>query len=171
MKTNLVLFGFRGVGKSTVSIALSRTLGWPRLEIDDEVRKRIGLISESVQQHGWKPFHDAERAIIDELRAERTVIDCGGGVVRNAENVANLSRGGVMVLLEASPATLLARLQSSHERPMIGGAGSIAEEIEEELPKREPLYRAAADIVVDTENKSVEEIVAEIIRRSGVANA
>jgi shikimate kinase len=168
VKSNIVLIGFRGAGKSTVSTALSRALGWPRLEIDGEVRKRIGLISESVLRHGWQPFHDAEREVIAGLAVEKTVIDSGGGIVRSPENVERLARIGVIVLLDAAPATLVTRLGGSHERPMIGGAATIAEEVEQELPKRLPLYRAAADIVIETDGKSVEEIVAEIIRRVGL---
>lgn len=163
MKRNIILLGFRGAGKSTISIALSRALGWQRLEIDDEVRKRIGLISESVRRHGWQPFHEAETAIIDALAVEKTVIDSGGGVVRSPHNIEKLRRIGTTVFLDASPATLAARLASSHERPMIGTAETIEQEIESELPKRLPLYRAAADLVVRTDGRSVDDIIDEII--------
>jgi shikimate kinase len=165
MKRNIVIIGFRGVGKTTITEALSKAMGWSHFEVDEEIRRRLGSIIESVKRDGWKPFHDMESEIIDNLRVEETVIGCGGGVLQREENAGRLKSLGIVVFLNASAQTIARRLEGSHQRPAIGNAPSIKEEVEGILPLRLPAYRRAADMEIDTEGKTVSEIVSQIIER------
>ncbi len=167
MSKNIVIIGFRGVGKTSVSRALSQKLGWPLIDVDAEIRKKIGSVFESVKAFGWTQFHQVESEIIAGIDATKTVIDCGGGAVLRAENIAHLKSNGVIVFLTAQSQTIVKRLQKSHDRPSISNNKTTLEEVEETLKQRLPLYQQAADMEIDTDDKTLEEIVTEIILKMG----
>ena len=77
-------------------------------------------------------------------------------------NVREMKKNGRVVLLTASPETILERVKDSDERPLLRGRKNT-EHISELMEIRRPKYRAAADIIVDTDHKNVEEIAEEIV--------
>jgi len=172
MKRNLVLLGYRGTGKSTVAAILSTHTGWPVVSLDRAIVDRAGLaIPEIVARFGWPGFREREREEV--LRAAaltRHILDCGGGVVEDPRNVEALKHSGLCVLLTAGIATIAARIGGDANRPSLTGK-SIVEEVEEKLAQRGPLYRAAADIVLETDNASPQQTVAEILRQAPVLRA
>ena len=91
------------------------------------------------------------------------VVDCGGGIIETEENIKIIKNTGIVIWLQASVNTIKKRLEkdSKNIRPSLTGI-SITEEIEDVLLKRLPLYKKAADYVIDTENKTIKEIADEI---------
>jgi shikimate kinase len=93
------------------------------------------------------------------------VIACGGGIVLREENRQLLATTGTTVLLQAPFETLYARLQedpqSAEQRPPLTDLESEAE-IREILQQREKLYIQCADLIVETENKTPEQVAKEI---------
>jgi len=167
MKRNLALLGYRGTGKSTVAVLLSAQTGWPAVSLDRAVVERAGIeIPEIVERFGWPGFREREREEL--LRAAALsgrILDCGGGVVEDPRNVEALKENALCVLLTARVATITARIGGDSNRPSLTGK-SIVEEIEEKLAQRGPLYRAAADIVLSTDDVSPAETAAEILRQT-----
>lgn len=161
---NLVLIGYRGTGKTTIGRRLAEELGLTYVGLDAEIVRREGLsIPEIVARHSWAYFRDREEAIVAECAArDHQVLDTGGGVVTRPANVERLRRNGILFLLWAEVPDIVARIRSDADRPSLTGTKSTAEEVEEVLREREPLYRAAADYVVDTSKLSVEEATREI---------
>ena len=161
---NIVLIGMRGSGKTTVGKILARKLGRELVEMDELISRKAGLsISEIVEGYGWAKFRDIEEEITSEVAKMDNIINAsGGGVVTREKNIQKLKRSGVLVWLKASVDTLVRRIGEDTERPPLVGGRTRREDIEMTLAERKPLYQKAADLVVDTENQTPEE-VAEIV--------
>jgi shikimate kinase len=95
--------------------------------------------------------------------AENSIIDCGGGVVLDPENIKNLKRRGKVVLLTASFSTILKRLRGDSRRPSLKPGLTFGEEQKQILAEREEKYQLASDLVVDTSQKSPSATADEII--------
>ncbi len=161
---NLVLIGYRGTGKTTIGMRLAEELGLTYVGLDAELVRREGLsIPEIVARRSCAYFRDREEAIVAEYAAkDDQVLDTGGGVVTRPANVERLRRNGIVFLLWADVPDIVARIRSDTERPSLTGAKSFIDEVQDVLREREPLYRSAADHVVDTSKLSVEEATREI---------
>jgi shikimate kinase len=166
---HLVIFlvGYRATGKTTVARLLAKELGWDWVDADERLEQRCGRsIRQIFAEEGEAGFREHEAAVLEELcRCPRQVVATGGGVVLRAANRARLRAAGRVVWLTADAATIWARLQgdpaTAERRPALT-VGGLAE-VEELLRVREPLYRACADLIVDTAERSPEEIVAHIL--------
>ncbi len=167
---NVVLIGYRGSGKSTVGRALARRLGWPYLDTDGLAEARCGMsIRELYADRAEEGFRDIEAAVIAEVAGlDEHVIATGGGAVLRDRNVAALRRNGVVVYLEAAPEVLWERIFADdtrrHSRPEVNAARGLSL-VREELQARAPVYRRAADCVIDTTGRSVQDIVELIVGR------
>jgi shikimate kinase len=161
---NIILMGFRCTGKSTAGRSLAEGLGVPFIDTDELIEQRTGrLISRIVAEKGWPAFRAEERAVIREFAGtDRGVIALGGGAVCDAENVETLRANGVFVLLSARPEAIASRMvrdeRHGAERPSLTGTPSV-NEIQAVMTEREPLYRRLADIVIDTSDIPVDQVV------------
>ena len=164
---NIVLIGYRGTGKSTVGKILATRLGRELVSTDAEVVKRAELaIPEIVQRFGWEHFRDLESEVCRDLgRKDDLIIDTGGGAILRQQNVDILKRNGTLFWLTAEVPTIARRIGGDTQRPSLTGTKSFTEEIQEVLELRLPKYQAAADHVIATEGRTVEEVVACILAR------
>lgn len=162
---NIMLIGFMGAGKSTVSHQLSDMLGWEEIEMDDLIAAREGKsIPEIFAVCGEEYFRELESQLIESFgERKRLIVSCGGGAVLRPENVRNMKQGGRIILLTAKPETIYERVKDSTERPILNGNMNV-EYITELMEKRRPLYEAAADLIIQTDGKSAEQICEDIIR-------
>lgn len=165
---NIVLIGMRGSGKTAVGRILAQRLGRELIEMDKLIVDKAGLsISKIVAKHGWEGFRDLEEEITAEVaRRDNIVIATGGGVVVREQNVTKLKQNGIVVWLTASVDTLLNRIGEDDSRPLLVGKNQ-REDIEITLAERQPLYQKAADITIDTENRTP-EAVADIIANTKI---
>ena len=163
MDFNIVLIGFMGAGKSTVASGLNRLYGMQIVEMDECIAKREGKsIPEIFETNGEEYFRNLETELLIELQKQTNlVISCGGGVPMRERNVAEMRKNGKVVLLTASPEVILERVRNNHDRPLLENHKSV-EYIESLLEKRQEKYLAAADLVISTDGKTVEEICREI---------
>jgi shikimate dehydrogenase len=163
---NIVLIGMRGSGKTTVGEILARKLGRKLVEMDELITQKAGLsIPEIVEKYGWSKFREIEEEITSEVAGRDNIINAsGGGVVTGEKNIAQLKKSGVLVWLKADVDTLLRRIGEDTERPPLVKGRTQREDIEMTLAERMPLYQKAADLVVDTENKTAEEVAEDIIK-------
>lgn len=169
---NLVLIGYRATGKSSVARVLAQRLGWQWVDADEEIERRAGKsIARIFAEEGEPAFRELEAQVIAELCArDRIIVAAGGGAPMRAENRQAMKRGGKVVWLQASPQTIFQRMYAdpttADRRPNLTAHGGM-EEIVQLLAKREPIYRETADLIVDTEGKTVEMVVAEILAAIG----
>jgi shikimate kinase len=167
---NIVLIGYRGTGKSAVGNLAAKKLGMKCVGMDAAIEERAGMpIPEIVMNEGWPGFRDRESQLVRELAAEDgLVIDCGGGVIERPENIEALRKNSVIVWLKASVSTIVARIESSTNRPALVEGKTFIEEVSEVLERRTPRYRSAAGFEIDTDTLTPEQIaerLAEIYRR------
>jgi len=165
-RSNIVLTGFMGTGKSTVARELARMTGMKAVELDEEIERAAGMkIHEIFDQHGEHRFRDMEAEQVKRVSAGRgQVISTGGGVVMREENMEALRSGGVVVCLWASPDAILKRTSRNTNRPLLNVEDPKAK-IEELLAQRESCYRKA-DITVQTEGKTPREVAEEILEKA-----
>lgn len=163
---NIMLIGFMGAGKSTVSHQLCEMLKMEEIEMDAEIEKQQGMtISEIFDRYGEDYFRKAETDLLKELGTKKSkLISCGGGVVVKKENISIMKKQGPIVLLTATPKTTYERVKNSRERPILNQDMSV-EFIKQLMEKRKDQYIAAADIIVKTDGKQIKEICEEIMRK------
>lgn len=166
LNSNIVLIGFMGTGKSTIAEFLKNTLNMEVVEMDQLIAQREGMsISKIFEIHGEEYFRDLETNLLIEMQSKsNVVISCGGGTPMRERNVAEMKKNGKVVLLTAKPETILERVKDNHDRPLLENNKNVSY-IEELLEKRRPKYEAAADFVIETDQKSAAEICEEIIQK------
>jgi shikimate kinase len=147
---------------------LAAKLGWPFVDTDSLLVSDSGKnIKEIVETHGWETFRNMEHRILEQVcTLNRRIVATGGGVVLDHENVALMKKSGRVVWLRAEPETIKTRMLQDRVtldfRPALTSKDSIAE-IKETLLEREPYYRRAMDLHVDTDNMRLDQIVDSIM--------
>ena len=167
MKNSVALIGFMGTGKTAVGKALAKKLGKRFIELDPLIEQKAGkAIPEIFQNDCEITFRELEIAVTKEAASEKdAVIACGGGVVLNKINIDRLKEKAVIVYLTASPKAILKRtLHDDEERPLLKVANP-SQTIRELLRFRQPFYKRAADVTINTLGLSIEATVAQIITR------
>lgn len=163
---NIYLIGFMGTGKSTVSQYLAKYFAMETVEMDQEIAQREGKsIPEIFAEQGEEYFRNLETKLLVQLeKRENTVVSCGGGTPLRQCNVDIMKRTGKIVLLLADAETILERVKDSHDRPLLENNKST-EFIQSMLDKRMGIYRKAADFVISTDGKKIDEICNELIQK------
>lgn len=161
---NLVLIGFMGAGKSTMSDYFNTMFAMDVIEMDEIISRREGMtIPDIFEIHGEEYFRDCETNLLIEMQSRKNVvISCGGGVPMRERNVTEMRKNGRVILLTASPETILSRVKDDHNRPLLENNKNVAF-IESLMEKRREKYEAAADIIIQTDGKSIYDIGEEII--------
>lgn len=165
---NLTLIGYRATGKTTLARLLAGRLGWDWIDADVEIERVAGkTIAKIFSEDGEPVFRDIEVRVIADLTSRpNLVIAAGGGAPMREESRKAMRAGGSVVWLLASPETIHARMTGDEttatRRPSLTDRGPL-DEILHVLSVREPIYREAAHVEVDTENKAPEFLVDEIL--------
>jgi shikimate kinase len=163
VKTNIIIMGFMGTGKSATGRLVAKRLERVLVDMDAEIERREGRkIGDIFSQEGEPYFRKVEREVVKDLcRRENLIVAAGGGVVINPENVHDFSRTGVVICLSAEPSVILQRVASETHRPLIEG-GEKARKITDLLELRKPLYDAIPN-QIDTTRLSPELTADRII--------
>ena len=154
---NIVLIGFMGAGKTTISDYLSTMFAMKVVEMDQLIAEREEMsIPDIFATYGEEYFRDLETGLLVEMQSNKnTVISCGGGAALRERNVEEMKKNGRVVLLTASPQTIYERVNG---RKNVKGISELMEQ-------RREKYEAAADIVINTDNKTVLQICEELVQR------
>jgi len=163
---NIVLIGFMGTGKSTISDFLKNVFAMDVAEMDQIIAQRQGMsISDIFETYGEQYFRNLETNLLIEMQSRsNVVISCGGGTPMRECNVVEMKKNGRVVLLTAKPETILDRVKDNHDRPLIENNKTVPF-ITELMEKRRAKYEAAADIIIETDGKNELEICEELVHR------
>ena len=163
---NIVLIGFMGAGKSTISEFLKNSFAMEVIEMDQIIAEREGMtISDIFEVYGEQYFRNLETNLLIEMQSKtNVVISCGGGTPMRECNVVEMKKNGRVVLLTAKPETILNRVKDSHDRPLIENNKTVPF-IADLMEKRREKYEAAADIIIETDGKDELQICEELILR------
>jgi shikimate kinase len=160
---NVFLVGMMGAGKSTVGKALARRLGCGFVDCDHEIVDRTGVpITTIFEIEGEAGFRQRESAVLAELASRvNTVIATGGGAVLSEENRRVMREHGTVVYLHAALDHLHERTRRSKARPLLA-AGDRRETLARLLEARDPLYREAAHLVIESGSPSAGSLAGRI---------
>ncbi|WP_457621657.1 shikimate kinase [Persephonella sp.] len=160
---SIYLVGFMGSGKSTVGKLLAEKLGFRFVDIDQEIEKKEGKkIKDIFREKGESYFRDLEKRMIESfLESKNLVVSTGGGLGADSENMRKMKENGTVIWLDTPLETVLDRCKDDDERPLLK---KDRYELEKLFEKRKDVY-AQANIKVNTEGKSPEQIVNEILGR------
>ena len=159
----LILTGFMGTGKSSVGRLLAGRLRCRFIDLDAEIVASEGRsINEIFAKDGEAAFRSLESACLEHvLSLGVAVIATGGGAVNADTNRALMRASGMVVNLTASFERISERLLGATNRPLYAG-DDPAKRAKALLAEREQFYNDA-DIRIDTDGKSVEDVAAEIL--------
>lgn len=162
---NIILIGFMGSGKSTVGKFVANNNNMKQIDTDWYIEsKQNRKISEIFETDGEEAFRRMETDCIKELLKNgdnKYIVSVGGGLPMKEENRGLLHQLGTIVYLKAEISTLEKRLSGDKKRPLLQG-GELHDKIASLMEKRESVYEELADIIVQTDNKSFEDIENEI---------
>lgn len=150
MSKNIILCGFMGCGKTTVGKNLQKRSGMHMIDTDAYIEKNQGMkISEIFDRYGEAYFRDLEYDACCELsKKSGIIISTGGGALTFERNVEALKKNGTIVLIDVPLDTIKERLKNDTTRPLLQRPDKD-EAMRELYEKRMPLYKKAADIIVD----------------------
>lgn len=160
----IAVYGFMGVGKTTIGSLLAEKIGYTFIDMDNEIERREGVpISEIFGEQGESRFRELESELVTEL-AEKNglVIACGGGTLASPENAEKLKNIAVFVYLTASIEEVITRTSINNTRPLLDVPDPHTTALEL-LNRRRPTYERYAEITINTTGKTPELIVSEIM--------
>lgn len=162
--TKLVLVGFMGTGKSSVSRLLSERLGWSRKDADEViVSTQARSIADIFEAEGEEAFRDIEsKALLSLLETpEPSVIATGGGAVLRSHNCQAMLDNGFVVALTATPEAVIARVLHDEDRPLL--KGDVESRVRALMQQRRNAYDFA-HLCIDTTGLSTQEVADRILR-------
>ena len=164
---NLILIGFMGSGKSSLGRYISGQ-GYRLIETDGYIEDKLGrAVSDIFAVEGEEYFRSLETRTLEELLesgAQNCVIAVGGGLPVREVNRTLMHRLGTVIYLRAQPTTLEFRLSGDKRRPLLRG-GKLRERIDSLMAERKDIYESAADIIIDTDGFTFEEIYGQLKER------
>lgn len=164
---NIVLIGFMGCGKSTVGFKLSYRLRIPMEDTDKLIeRKQNKTISEIFAQEGELFFRNLETELLEELKdnSYTRIISVGGGTPVRPENRPMLKACGRVIYLRVSPEVVYERVKKDTGRPLLQCENPL-EKIRQLMSERSQAYEECADIIIETDELTLDEVVEQIVER------
>jgi shikimate kinase len=160
----IFLIGFMGSGKTSVGRELSKRLNIPVFDTDEEIiRSTRRSITEIFEVEGEPFFRALELETLRVLTIPNSIITTGGGIVLREENRKWMKENGVVIYLDVTPEATLKRLKGDQTRPLLQSDKEV--KVPKLLNERMPLYLEAANMIIETTDKTVETIVSELIQR------
>ena len=165
INNNIILIGFMGSGKTSVGRKLALKLDYEFFDTDLLIEANEGItINDIFKNSGEEYFRELESKLLHKLRTSlnHAVLSTGGGMPLREQNGQLLKELGFVVYLEASCETTLNRLKGDSTRPLLQG-NDLATKISSILELRRPIYKNIAHIMMDTDDRSLDDIAETII--------
>lgn len=163
---NIILIGMRGSGKTTIAKLLAKKLHKEFYDLDALVAEKENMpIAKIVYAQGWDYFRNKESEIAEEISQKaNAVIATGGGIILRKKNIDALKRNGKFIFLQASVTNLVKRIGTDSNRPRLTKEKTMHEELKKLWEERKMVYQKVADDIVETDHKSLQDIVKEILK-------
>ena len=159
-KSNIVLIGMPGCGKSTIGVVLAKVLGYRFLDADLLIQEQEGRrLSQIIEEEGIQGFDRIENQVNASIRAERTVIATGGSVVYGREAMEHLGAIGTILYIKLPYEEIQKRLGDLNERGITIKDGQTLLDLYRE---RVPLYEKYAHLTVETDGLELRDSVKRI---------
>ena len=144
---NIALIGCRGVGKTSIGRLLARDLDKKLISTDEEIEKKAKLsIDKLIKKYGKEKFRDIESDVVESIsNFDECVFDTSNSIVLRNENIVNLKKSSLIILLTADVKTYTTKI-------------CYINELKDFLQEHEYRYKRAADYTIDTTSLSPEEV-------------
>ena len=171
MADNIILIGFMGVGKGRVARALVERTGMYAIDTDDLIESLVNMrVRKIFKLHGEPYFRQLEQQTADWLRkhVSKTIVSTGGGFFK----VKNLGKNDTVIYLHSSLENIVRKMlahpkakKKIKKRPLLKDMKKAAELYDERLPR----YRKVADLEINVEQLTAEEIAEKIIKKTNIS--
>ena len=154
-RSNIVLIGMPGAGKSTLGIVLAKIMNYDFMDADLVIQNQCDkTLQKLIDACGPEGFIEVENQILSDIQASKSIIATGGSAVYSDEAMRHLAEIGTVVYLQISYDELVSRLHDLQERGVVlkGGIGMSLRELYDE---RKPLYEQYAEITIDVNDLSI----------------
>lgn len=162
LRSNIVLVGMPGSGKSTVGVILAKLMAYDFIDTDLLIQSsKQRSLQDIVDQEGHLRLRQFEEEILLSIEVHNHVISTGGSAVYSEQAMAHLASIGTVVFLEIDLASLGKRIQDFSSR---GLAKRPDQSLSDLFTERALLYRQVAQITVNCSNLTQEGVCARIIK-------
>lgn len=162
MKNNLVLIGMPSSGKSTLGVLLAKSLQMNFIDTDILIQNKTNRkLQDIIDNDGIDNFLKIEDETLNEIDAENTVISTGGSAIFGERSMNHLKESSKVIYIKLPYEEIQKRLKNINSR---GIAMSKDETLYDVYNKRIPLYENYADIILETNNLSIEESINKLIK-------
>ena len=160
--TNIILIGMPGCGKSTCGVLIAKALCTGFLDTDLLIQTREGAsLQEIINSRGFDYFTLAEERALLSIRHQNCVIATGGSAVYSKAGMLHLKKNGIVVYLKVGLEEMVRRITDISTRGILLRKDETIEDLYQE---RAPLYKHYADVTVDCDKKSIEDVVQKVCR-------
>eukprot|EP01138_Halocafeteria_seosinensis_P014821 gb/GECG01015131.1/.p1 GENE.gb/GECG01015131.1/~~gb/GECG01015131.1/.p1 ORF type:complete len:1685 (+),score=152.21 gb/GECG01015131.1/:1-5055(+) len=145
---DIVLIGFRGVGKSTLARFLAMWFGAERVDIDDDICHNFGMekCEDIISAFGWGKFRECETSSLLKRLDESglsslRVISCGGGIIEEerAREALKLASDAIVLWLQRP-------LEECIDTVLSRSSTATAEQLKELYYRRKQWYHQCATL-------------------------
>lgn len=169
MSKNIVLVGFMGSGKTTISKLIAEITGRELLDTDALIENKVQKkIKEIFKLYGEDFFRELEMSVIKEISDfQDKIISTGGGCLEWGDNLENLKKNSILFYLRTDFDVLFDRINDDSDRPLVRKLKAFKKTfrtLKKLFEKREPFYKQANEIIV-TKEKEPDTIANEIIEK------
>ena len=159
---NIVLIGMPGAGKSTTGIILAKTIGYEFVDTDILIQNQEKkILQDIIDQAGIEKFLEIEEKIILANNFSNCVIATGGSVVLSEKAMHHLGALGKIIYLELSLETINKRIDNIKTRVIVLDNNQTLQDV---YNARTPYYKKYAEFILDCENKTLENIIDDIVK-------
>jgi shikimate kinase len=160
-KSNIVLIGMPGCGKSTVGVLLAKRLGLSFVDTDLFIQAGEGKsLQRLIEVHGMRRFCEIESEYVHRTNVAHAVIATGGSVVYYDSAMQHLRKSGKIIYMQLPLTELEQRLGDLNAR---GVVLEPTETLTSLYNKRIPLYQQWADKIVNLSGLGHEQSVEAIM--------
>ena len=157
----IFFIGMMGSGKTTLAKKLSELMNKSYVDLDDLIELEENMsISEIFSHYGEDYFRKIENITLRSI-GNSEIIACGGGIIINKNNRKFLNENGFTIYLKTSLPILVKRLKGKNRRPLLYN-NDLQKTLDGIYHKRRKLYEDTADLIIETDGKSLNKIVSII---------
>ncbi len=165
IKSNIILIGMPGAGKSSIGIKLAKSTGKNFLDTDSLIEITQGrTLQEIIDSLGYMELRRIEENILLKVNHTDHVISTGGSAPYSHKAMIHLKKNGIVIFLNVTIEVLKKRIHNFDTRGIAKRADQSFEELFEE---RRTLYVKYADIIVENSFMSLDQTCKEIVKRLG----
>lgn len=163
LRSNLILIGMPGAGKSTVGVVLAKRAGLGFVDTDLLIQMRAGkLLQDVIDGEGLEAFRTIEEQTLREFDVCNAVVATGGSAIYSDAAMEHLTSIGRIIFLDVSLEDLEQRLSNMATRGLVIDPEATLADL---YAERQPLYLRWAEIIVDARHKNLEQVVEEICQQ------